>query len=245
MLTVVTFLFDGWRHKAQGEEVFTAAHANNVAGMYAKHLTVPHRFVCVTDDPTGVECETFDINRFPRWPEVSPPGWNNRASDFFRLDLFTDFGLELGDRVLMTDLDVWVLGNIDHLITGEDFRILSCPYGYCTALYLVTPGARPELGRYDPATWNDECEALKAAGRWVPGSDQSVVNARARSDEATYTNADGVYLVRSDQREIPADACVAMFFGTMKPWVRDDFRNQWWAAGELVQDKRQLRLRTA
>lgn len=248
MLTVVTFLFDGWRHKAQGEEVFTAAHADNVCLQYREHLTVPHRFVCVTDDPTGIDhCEVFDINRFPNWPERSPAGWNNRASDFFRLDLFTDFGLEIGDRILMTDLDVWLRGNIDHLITDEPFRVLMAPRGYCTALYLVTPGARPELAEYDPETWNDECNELKAAGKWVPGSDQSVVNARATDHEATYSEADGVYLIAPDQRTIPDDACVAMFYGTMKPWVRDDFREAWWASlgVELVSDKRRLRMRTA
>lgn len=226
MLTVVTFLFDGWRHKAQGETVFKPEHVNRVRDMYAEHLTIPHRFVCVTDDETGIDCETFDINRFPSWPERAPAGWDNRASDFFRLDLFTDFGLKLGERVLMTDLDVWIRGNIDHLITDEPFRVLMAPRGYCTALYLVTPGARPELARYDPETWTAECDALKAAGRWVPGSDQSVVNARA-GDEATFSEDDGVYLIAPDQRDIPADACVAMFFGTMKPWIRDDIRQQW------------------
>lgn len=228
MVTVVTFLFDGWRHKAQGEIVFTAEIVNCVYRQYQKYLTVPHRFVCVTDQPEGIECETFDINEFPTWPEVAPEGWDNRASDFFRLALFTDFGKVFGDRVLMTDLDVWLRGNIDHLITDDEFRILACPYGYCTALYLITPGARPELAEYDPETWTEECQALKDAGRFVPGSDQSVVNARASGNEVTFGPDDGVYLIRPSDNSIPDDCKFAMFYGTMKPWKRHDMKGEWY-----------------
>lgn len=226
-LTVVTFLFDGWRHKAQGEIVFTKDHVNNVYRQYQKHLTIPHRFVCVTDQPEGIECETYDIEDFPTWPEVAPTGWDNRASDFFRLALFTDFGKQFGERILMTDLDIWVKGNIDHLITEHDFRILACPYGYCTALWLHRTGTRPELAEYNPDTWTAEVEQLKAEGRFVCGSDQSVVNARA-GDEATFDEKDGVYLIRVSQHTIPDDACIAMFYGTMKPWRRAEFKEQWW-----------------
>lgn len=241
MLTVVTFLFDGWRHKAQGVKVFNKAVVNTVYKQYRKHLTVPHRFVCVTDEgPEGLLCEHFDINQFPNWPEKAPPNWTNRASDFFRLDMFTDFGKVFGDRVLMTDLDVWVRGNIDHLITDEPFRVLACPYGYCTALYLFTPGARPELAEYNPETWTDEVIALKAAGRFVPGSDQSVVNARARPDEAVYGPEDGVYLISPADHTIPRECRLAMFFGTMKPWLRPEFRADWFGVPEPSKKRRRV-----
>ena len=40
---------------------FGPEYVNNLYNAIQRHVTVPHRFICYTDDPTGVECETREF----------------------------------------------------------------------------------------------------------------------------------------------------------------------------------------
>lgn len=70
-----------------------------------KHLTVPHKFVCITDQPLeGIECVPSKY-----------PGWWEKIRMFSLLE----------GRVLFLDLDTMIFQNIDHLAEYEgDFAIL-------------------------------------------------------------------------------------------------------------------------
>ena len=76
----------------------------------SRHLSIPHRFVCFTDDPAGLECDT----------EILPEGlkgWWNKLY-LFRRDLFEG-------RMLYFDLDMVIVGNLDEVAEWpEPFGII-------------------------------------------------------------------------------------------------------------------------
>ena len=77
-----------------------------------RYLTIPHRFVCVTErDIEGVECLT---------PEVDWPGW------WGKLDLFRR-GTE---QNLYLDLDVVITGNLDELVMRHAQCTLAMPWNW-------------------------------------------------------------------------------------------------------------------
>lgn len=72
-------------------------YVNILGRTVKKHLTVPHQFICFTDNPRGIEFETKPI---------SGDGW------FAKLYLFKEFNEGL---VIFFDLDTLILGNIDFM----------------------------------------------------------------------------------------------------------------------------------
>ncbi len=76
--------------------------------MVQRHLTLPHRFVCATDDPSGLDA---GIGTVPLPPGLV--GYWNKVS-LFKAGLF-----EPGNRILYLDLDVVVVASIDFLHQGS------------------------------------------------------------------------------------------------------------------------------
>ena len=72
-------------------------YVNNLQAMVRRHLSLPHRFVCFTDDPSGLACETLPI------PAGLPTWWGKVAF----------FGHPLPGRLLYFDLDTVIVGGID------------------------------------------------------------------------------------------------------------------------------------
>ena len=93
-----------WGHRYGPEYV------NRLFAMVARNLTLPHRFICLTDDPVGiraeVECRPLPAIELADAPPHS--GWRKLSC----------FGPELDDldgQVLFLDLDLVVVANIDCL----------------------------------------------------------------------------------------------------------------------------------
>jgi hypothetical protein len=90
---------------------------NNLRHAVARHLKRPHRFVCFTDDVTGLEPEvvTFPI------PEIElSPKW--AMSPWRKLGLFRE-DLPVKGPCLFLDLDLLVLDSIDCFFDYEPDRI--------------------------------------------------------------------------------------------------------------------------
>jgi hypothetical protein len=86
-------------------------YVNRLFAMVARHLTLPHRFVCLTDDPHGirpeVECRPLPAIELADAPPHS--GWRKLSCLAPELD-------DLG-RVLFLDLDLVIVASIDCLLT--------------------------------------------------------------------------------------------------------------------------------
>jgi len=76
--------------------------------MTQRHLTVPHRFVCFTEDSTGLNTN-IEIRSLPH--DSSIKGW------WWKTYLFKADHFDKGDINLFFDLDIVIVNNIDKLVT--------------------------------------------------------------------------------------------------------------------------------
>src|SRR5690554_5669781 len=96
-----------WKWGQDYRHTFCAEHVNVLERMVRRHYDGDLRFVCVTDDPEGIEGETF-----PLWDDFkdvpNPHGATEYPSCFRRLKLFDPatqdaMGIKPGDRVVSLD----------------------------------------------------------------------------------------------------------------------------------------------
>lgn len=89
------------------------------------NMTISHRFICYTDDASGIACNTRPLPR-------GLSGWWSKIS------LFRPF--LIGGPVLYLDLDTLILGNLDFVLSYKgDFAILRDfyrPDGYGSGVML-------------------------------------------------------------------------------------------------------------
>ncbi len=89
---------------------YSPDYVNRLASMTRRHLSLPHNFVCLTDDTRGVEdgIETIPI------PETS------LEFCWTKLLIFSPQMPEIGSPVLYLDLDVVITGSLDGLFTFSE-----------------------------------------------------------------------------------------------------------------------------
>jgi hypothetical protein len=110
---------------------YSVDYVNILHGMVQRHLSVPHRFVCLTDDPTGIACETLPIvPNLPTW-------WGK----------LTLFNHPLPGRILYLDLDTVIVGSIDDFAAYDGPFCLIKPFyrdrGFASGVMSIGP----EFGR--------------------------------------------------------------------------------------------------
>jgi len=88
---------------------------NRLYAMVKRNLSLEHRFVCLTDDQTGLSA---DIEVLPI-PEVYVPP-DKDVSPWRKLALFAPTIGELQGKTLYLDLDVVIMDNIDCYFTYSD-----------------------------------------------------------------------------------------------------------------------------
>lgn len=209
-LTVVVFLWCGWR------PLYQAEHVNALQRMLREYLRQPHRMLCFTNEPKGIECETQPLWS---WPDV--PTAPKAPNCYRRLKLFDPAMREtLGPRILAMDLDAVIFDDITPLITHHDFRIVK---GY-TALYngsmwLHTTGTRPQVYTdFNPKTSPHTVRG--PAAKAYKGSDQAWISAKLPR-EATWSRDDGVHMYHEFTilgRPMPDRPRIVFFPGPTKPW---------------------------
>ncbi len=90
---------------------FGPEYVNRLYGMVEKNLTIPHRFVCFTDNAEGIN-PNVEIRPLP---ELNDTGLPEKA--WKKLGLFTDKLADLEGDALFLDLDIVIMRNIDCLFT--------------------------------------------------------------------------------------------------------------------------------
>lgn len=229
MLSVVT-----WKWKPAGEyrSTFGPETVNILARMVGRHYAKPHRVICVTDDPKGLDP---DIQVIPLWDDHStlgnPYGPGN-PSCYRRLKMFSREAEGLfGKRFVSLDLDTVVTGDLSPIWDRpEDFVAWGdTNHGthYNGSMMLLTAGARSQVWEdFDPVT---SPRLAKAAGQF--GSDQGWISYRLGKGEAIWTTDDGVYSYRNHlsrpPRPLPDNARLVMFHGRVDPWSGGAQRLPW------------------
>lgn len=197
--------------------------------MFRRHLHLPHEFVCITDDPSGIDP---DIRIVPLWDDladVGNPHGPREPSCYRRLKVFSrDMIPILGERVVWCDLDMVLTGDVTPIFNRpEPVVLLQTQVTHIPvngSLVMVTPGAHEEVwSRFDPV------ESPKKTQRALCyGSDQGWM-AYCLKDKAAFwkagTGGDGIYFfgqhIRPNGRTLPPDARLVSFHGRGYPW--DEF----------------------
>jgi hypothetical protein len=199
--------------------------------MLERHLTMPHRFVLLTD----VVSQDFDplievIPLWNDWRDLERKAWGrSKPFCYVRLKAFSEeMRAVLGPRFVSIDLDCVVLQNLDPVLErDEDFLIIRRP---------PPSGYVKNLGPYQASMWMMNAgvrakvfsefkghESIVAARQYV-GSDQAWMNHILPPDEKGWTEADGVYnflnLYKTGHFKAapPRGARIVFFNGTLKPW---------------------------
>jgi len=170
-------------------KAFRPAHVHAMRNMLARHLKLPHRVVCITDDPAGLDP---DIQTIPLWRELRGDGYCT-----VRLKAFHPSMRELiGPRFAWIDLDCVLVDDVTALFARpEDFVICGVelrPQPYNGSLVLMDAGCRPQV--YDSFD-RGRLERERAAKRYG-GSDQAWIAISLGPDEATWSEADGIFTYR-------------------------------------------------
>lgn len=215
-----------WKAPAGYRSTFEAQHVNTWRRMIRRHYVGQAEFVCVTDDPRGIDA---DIRIVPLWDHLralpSPHGHGNPAC-YPRLYAYSDAAEALfGPRFMVTDLDILVAGEADSMNrlvdVPHDFVIWGdtakgTPYN--GSLTLMTAGARKQVwDEFDPIESPKRARALGYIG-----SDQAWIGACLGRGEKKWTAADGVYSYRNEIQHkgghLPPNARIVVFHGSVDPW---------------------------
>lgn len=218
MLSIVTFKWNTPGYRA----VFISEHVNTLRRMVRRHYKSPHRFICITDDPEGLD---DGVEALPIWDDhknVPNPTGGGRPSCYRRLKLFDPAMSEiLGDRFVMLDLDCVICGDLSPLFDRpEDVVFWKSPtkeWPYNGAMMMANTGARPQVWRdFDPI---ESPKLTQAIG--YRGSDQAWISYKLGWGEAVWTVDDGVYYygVMRSRRILPPNARIVFTTGGSAPWT--------------------------
>lgn len=223
MISVVTFKWatPGYRAK------FTSEHVNTLRRMVRRHYQAPHRFICITDDPAGLDGGIEVVPLWDHHSSVPNPTGGGRPSCYRRLKLFDPAMAEvIGDRFVMLDLDCVICGDLSPLFDRpEDAVFWKSPtneWPYNGAMFMANTGARPQLWQdFDPL---ESPKLTQAAG--YRGSDQAWISYKLGWNEATWTERDGVYYYGKmrNRQSVPANARIIFTTGGSAPWT---LRHPW------------------
>lgn len=217
---VVCFLWHDPLSPTRNIYTYTADHVQSLKAQVAKHLTIPHEFVCVTNyaDRTlrGIRQVPLDRRTF-----IS-------GTRYVKLQLFSPEAQEtIGRRILYLDLDTVVTRNINHLAERcEDLVLWANPnFGiprrarFNTSIMLLTAGTRPDI-------WDEFVPGVtpQMLSKSWGGTDQAWISHKAKPDQPHWTDRDGIYgagrLGDSDPdkcTELPENACIVFFPGRREP----------------------------
>lgn len=217
MLTIVTWKWDATGYRSK----FTGEHVNTLASMVRRRYQRPHRVVCVTNDPTGIDPDISVVPDAENFADVpSPHGFGN-PSCYRRLLLWHPEAAQwFGERFVSVDLDIVLTGDVVPLWDRPEdvvlYRDPLYPKQYNGSMVLLTAGARQQVWTaFDP-----ERSPQIARGAGFRGSDQAWLSLRLPG-ESTWGPADGVYSYRKDIEatgRLPKDARVVVMHGRTDPW---------------------------
>ena len=200
---------------------YTPDDVRLLARMVKRHLTVPHEFICITDqigeftDDGDGGVGVVGIDRTTHVP----------GTCFVRLMTFHPAMRTLlgAGRVLQLDLDTVIVGNIDHLVAREEDLVLWRNPAlnplrpgralYNTSILLHKCGTMPEL-------WQAFINLGKSR---IPAKDDQWYLSDALGPDVPYFDGgrDGVYRIAREDTpgsgvwgELPANACVVTMPGS-------------------------------
>ena len=221
MLTVLTWL---WRQD-NVQHQYRPHHVQTLRNMVDRHLHLPHRFLCITDqDVPGVDC----VPLLKEMPRVHNKRWSvHRPQCYRRLRLFDPAVKDIvGERYVQMDLDTVIVDTLDPLFDRDEDLVINAAIGtrssYNGSMWMHSPGTYSSL-----CTEFNEDAAVAANKAGLIGSDQAWMRWHlGKGAVPTWSAEDGSYQYHSlkQPKDLPDNARIVFFAGNEKPWtpsVRD------------------------
>jgi len=209
--------------RQKGRSKFTSEYVNTLKRMVQRNLAIDHEFVCITDDPEGLDNDIRYVplfEEFNRWPRCFP-----------RLKMFSkEIALsgEFCEFILSIDLDVVITDDITSLIDfNYDFIISRVAKGdqpYNGSFWQLRLGSRPQVWEKIP---EDSINIKQPA---FGGSDQAWLAYILGPNEKTVGPEEGVYgyMKHVKGKELPKNAKLVTFQGGNDPWHSNIMRKERW-----------------
>lgn len=221
MLGIVCFQ---WR---TGFRDYLPEYVNILARSVKRHLPIPHKFFCVTDETQGFSSDVEVIETPARARELgqmaSPEG-PRFPSSYRRLWAFSEEAKCLGDRVMMLDIDCVITGDLSPLFEPQDDFVGWRPSSLWGKENRVAGGTWLLRTGTKTKVWTEFSKeaAAKARAAGFRGSDQAWISYRLGSKVALWPQHCGIYQAQQMKKHgfkvLPADARIVHFNGTVKPW---------------------------
>jgi hypothetical protein len=224
---VISFVCWLWNGTGLGDRPYKPSHVNTLQRAVARHMSRPHRFVCVADSAEGF---SPNVEVFLTPPaakaigELRSPEGGRFPSCYRRLWNFSPDATALGDKLFCVDID-WVpvrdLGPLfdrtEDFVGWRPYRDWGQKLRFGGGSYLIRAGKRPEVW----AQFRGADSINKARRAGFRGSDQAWISYMLGAKEKYYGRDAGIYSIRDmkgKEEELPADARMVHFNGPTKPW---------------------------
>jgi hypothetical protein len=231
MLSIVTFKWTPQSNNYRSS--YDAATVNTLFSMVDRHYPLPHRNICVTDEPKGINSSVEIVPIWDDHANVQNPSGSHNPSCYRRLKLFApDAGKTFGERLVAIDLDMVIVKDLTPLFARtEDFVI----WGYSDfpktqfyngSLWMLKTGSRTKVWtQFDPRS-----SPRLAYRKGCRGSDQGWLS-YIIPGEAVWGSRDGIYSHRvhisKNGWRLPEDARVVVFHGKHDPWSYHSQQIEW------------------
>lgn len=208
---------------------FRAGDVNRLAELFKLHLPIPHRFVCIADDPEGFSDRVHVI----KTPEAALAVGNIRSPEgdrfpscYRRLWAQSEEAAKLlGPRVLLGDIDMIpvrdlspIVDRTEQFVGWRPFRDWGRKMRIGGGLYLFTPGAHAKV--WADFVKNPQAAVAEARLAGFRGSDQAWLSYKLAGKVPVYGRDSGLYSIRDlgADHALPTDARLVQFNGPAKPW---------------------------
>jgi hypothetical protein len=216
-----------WNGTGLGDRPYAPEHVNTLRKAIARHMSIPHRFVCVADSAEGFDKEVEVFITPPEAKKVgelrSPEG-GRFPSCYRRLWNFSPDAKALGDRLFCIDIDTVVVADwaplfdrTEDFVGWRPYRDWGGKFRFGGGSYLIKAGSRSQV-------WTDfrgQPSIFQARRAGFRGSDQAWLSFKLGKREPYYDRAAGIYSIRDmkgKENHLPPDARMVHFNGPTKPW---------------------------
>lgn len=223
-----------WKPQSGYRSTYGPETVNALFRMVSRHYRHPHRQICVTDDPRGIDPAIEIVPMWMEYAHIPSPHGRKNPSCYRRLRAFAPDAADFfGARFVSLDLDTVIVDDLtpvwdrpeDFVIWGDTNPQPGSHYN--GSMFLSTAGTRTQAWTaFDPAT---SPRLSLQAGCW--GSDQGWLSYVLGGGEARWTTTDGVYSyrnhIKAGSRRLPVNARVVSFHGNVDPWSLEAQRLDW------------------
>lgn len=197
--------------------LYSAEYVNKLYRGVERNTTIPFKFICFTEDTTGIDTKNIECRQLPNVPGVE--GWWLKMSLFGR-------DARLKGRVFFLDLDTVIVGNLDEMLRYEgNFIVIQDFYSVRNNRNLTNYGS-------GLMAWEDNWNGMDMWNLYLKESPERIKRENPKGDQQylqkiapgadfwqeRYPNQVVSYKVHiRGQEVIPENARIVCFHGKPRP----------------------------